>query len=85
MASFFQPPLHGDPAIENCNNNTPWEIYCNSILPGSDRLVNPVQWFTFILAIVCLGVPTLLYLGDWSIKTLRSWNRSRQRCVQGYA
>lgn len=85
MASFFQPPLSGDPAIENCNNNTPWEIYCNSILPGEDRLVTPVQWFTFVLAVVALGIPTLLYLGDRSLKSLRLWNKSRKRCVQNYA
>lgn len=85
MASFFQPPLSGDPAIENCNNNTPWEIYCNSILPSKDRLVTPVQWFTFVLAVVALGIPTILYLGDRSLKSLRAWNRSRKRCVQNYA
>lgn len=82
MASFFQPPLSGDPAIENCNNNTPWEIYCNSLIPGKDRLVTPVQWFTFVLAVVALGIPSLLYLGDRLLKSLRSWSRSRKRCVQ---
>lgn len=83
MASFFQPALTGDPSLESCGNGSHWKLYCNSVLPSDQRLLYSYQWLTFILAIVALGVPTVLTVGEKSVQVMRAWRRKRKRFVLG--
>ncbi|KAF3761887.1 family 4 glycosyltransferase [Cryphonectria parasitica EP155] len=78
MASFFQPLLSGNTASEVCGNGTQWKIYCNSILPSDERLQYSYQWITFIIAIVAVGVPTILAIGERSAWAFRSWRKRRK-------
>ncbi|KUI69718.1 hypothetical protein VM1G_05039 [Cytospora mali] len=78
MASFFQPPISGDPALQECGNDTHCTIYFNSLLPEHERLVSPVQWFTFILAIIALGIPIILTIGEKSTHAFAKWRKRRR-------
>ncbi|KAK0707728.1 hypothetical protein B0H67DRAFT_543007 [Lasiosphaeris hirsuta] len=67
MASFFQPPTSGDPVIIACNaaNSTNTAsamrlVYCNKLLAPGQRLKTPLQYFTLILALLCLAFPLLV-------------------------
>lgn len=53
-------------------------MYENSLLRGNERLISPVQWFTFILAVVALGIPVILTFGERSIQAFALW-RKRKR------
>ncbi|CAI4213064.1 unnamed protein product, partial [Parascedosporium putredinis] len=57
MASFFQPPASGDPALEQCDTSG-FEIYCNSLIKNDRRFSN---WYQILLvsvgaAALCLPV-----------------------------
>ncbi|KAJ4420671.1 hypothetical protein N0V82_004237 [Gnomoniopsis sp. IMI 355080] len=77
MASFFPPLLNTNLGEQTCDGPH-WRIYCNSIIPSSQRLVYSYQWFTFILAIVALGIPSVLAFADRSAYAFRSWRRRRK-------
>ncbi|PSR81532.1 hypothetical protein BD289DRAFT_462063 [Coniella lustricola] len=78
MASFFQ-PLNGAESVPVCGSESHIKIYCNFILPSSNRLLHSYQWITFIIAITALGVPTVLAVGDKLIGYYRLWRKRRKR------
>lgn len=61
MASFFQPGLQ-DPVLDECESSSPYQIYCNSILPSTLRFRSLYQLVILVLGATCVIVPLVLYL-----------------------
>ncbi|KAH7159653.1 hypothetical protein B0J13DRAFT_110305 [Dactylonectria estremocensis] len=59
MASFLQPGAD-DPAKEDCGVSK-FEVYCNSILPPSERFSTLFQFVNFTLGVTALVVPVVLF------------------------
>ncbi|KAK0386712.1 hypothetical protein NLU13_6547 [Sarocladium strictum] len=75
MASFFQPGSN-DPAISECPPQR-FQVYCNSILPISQRLVSWHQLATLIIGCVAVAVPLTIVIFLWAWRRLSSLS-SRQ-------
>jgi uncharacterized membrane protein YhaH (DUF805 family) len=58
MASFFQPPLNGDPALANCSTSG-FQIYCNAIVESDSRFKHWYQILLVSIAAAALLLPTL--------------------------
>ena len=61
MASFFQPGLQ-DPVLDECESSSPYQIYCNSILPSALRFRSLYQLVILVVGATCVIVPLVLYL-----------------------
>ncbi|KAK3938628.1 putative glycosyl transferase [Diplogelasinospora grovesii] len=73
MASFFQPPMSGDPAAQTCvasSGATRWQVYCNSLIAPQARLETPLQSFTLVFAIVSLALPIIISLSARACRCL---------------
>lgn len=46
MASFFQPPADGDPALDSCKTDGGFQIYCNHIVDDDGRFKH---WYQILL------------------------------------
>lgn len=69
MASFFQPPADGDPALDSCKTDGGFQIYCNHIVDDDGRFKH---WYQILLVgigaaslflpILALAIETILNL-----------------------
>ncbi|SPO01406.1 uncharacterized protein DNG_04082 [Cephalotrichum gorgonifer] len=74
MASFFQPPAEGDPALTNCSTSG-FDIYCNEIV-GADRRFK--YWYQILLVGVAAAGLFLPILA-WAIERILNLLFSRPK------
>lgn len=71
MASFFQPPASGDPALEQCDTSG-FEIYCNSLIKNDRRFSNWYQILLVSVGAAALCLPVLSWVIERLLKILDS-------------
>jgi len=80
MASFFQPPSTGDPAIEACDTSV-FQVYCNALLPKNQRWNHWYQTLVVAIAVAAFIIPLSVWGFKLTIRLWKSLSRSRQRYV----
>lgn len=80
MASFFQPPTGDDPTIVACNGSSAYQVYCNSVVPASERIAGAWQYFNLAVIGVGSGLPLLVLVVKGLMSLARIW-KDRARYV----
>lgn len=77
MASFFQPPAGGDPAL-NCSTSG-FEVYCNEIIGDDDRFKNWYQILLVGVAAAALFFPILSLVLERTLNVFLSRSKTKPR------